>query len=55
MTFRWTKYIRKEEREAYEALGWEIRDHLGQPHGEWSYLGVWTGEGEPKMPEKKSE
>ena len=52
MTISWTKYVPKEQKETYEQLGWQVDDKLRQtPHGHWSYIGTWTGEGEPVMPE----
>ena len=52
VTISWTKYIPKEQKEIYEALGWQVADKLREtPHGEWSYIGIWTGEGDPEMPD----
>lgn len=35
----------------YEALGWQFAANLGPPHGCYSALYVWAGEGEPVEPE----
>lgn len=36
----------------YLPLGWVIVKEMPQPHGQWSLLGRWEGEGEPKIPER---
>lgn len=55
MTISWTKYIPKQQKEAYEELGWRVDDKLREsPHGEYSYIGVWQGDGDPVMPDLES-
>jgi len=50
----WTKFIGKHLKEEYERMGWTVSDSLkGTPHGEWSYIGVWKGEGKPPLPESE--
>jgi len=52
----WVKYIARDEKDAYERLGWTIKDSLaGTHHDEYSpYIGTWRGgENEiPPIPEK---
>lgn len=50
----WTKYVLHTQQEAYEKEGWEVAGCLkGTPHGHWSVIMKWVGEGEPKIPELK--
>ncbi|MGE0533170.1 MAG: hypothetical protein AB7P35_17815 [Hyphomonadaceae bacterium] len=47
------RYVRHEDRPAYEVLGWECAGNgqrMGH-HGYWSCLMRWSGEGEPRTPE----
>lgn len=46
------KYVPHSETKAYEALGWRFASTLGSPHGFYSSLYVWGGEGEPKIPNR---
>lgn len=48
------KYVPHSETTAYEALGWRFAGNLGSPHGFYSSLYVWDGDGEPKLPERQS-
>lgn len=45
------KYVPHWQTAQYEELGWQFAANLGPPHGCYSVLYVWAGEGEPKMPE----
>ena len=45
---QWFRYVRHAERAAYEARGWVFAADLGLPHGAYSLLMEWRGEGEPK-------
>ena len=52
---RWVRFILRERREEFEAVGWRIVDALdGTHHGTWSVLGEWEGEGDPPQPKAKS-
>lgn len=51
MTEHVYKYVPHWQASAYEALGWQFSANLGPPHGCYSALYVWAGEGEPVMPE----
>ena len=45
----WLRYVPLAEVGEYLAKGWAISDDLtGCPHGNYSVLCVWKGEGEPK-------
>lgn len=50
MTEQTFKYVPHSQTKEYEALGWEFSANLGPPHGCYSVLYVWAGEGEPVMP-----
>ena len=53
---RWFRYVRYEDIPAFLALGWEWDDKeppLHAPHGCYSVIMTWGGEGEPKEPEGK--
>ena len=53
VTYRFVKYIPKQFKEEYEALGWIVRDALaGTHHGDWSYIGEFFSDRdeEPPMP-----
>lgn len=44
-------FVRHNETESYERLGWKRHDALdGTHHGVWSCLMIWEGEGEPVKP-----
>jgi hypothetical protein len=45
---KWFRYVRHEDRAKFEAKGWAFAAELHSPHGHWSILMVWTGEGEPE-------
>jgi len=47
----WFRYVRHEDRQAYEAAGWAFAADLGPVHGEWSVLMEWIGDGEPNTRE----
>jgi hypothetical protein len=49
----WFKYVRHEDRPAYEAAGWVYDGDLGPTHGQWSVLMKWAGEGEPSLPNQE--
>jgi hypothetical protein len=44
---RWYRYARWEDVASWETKGWKIEAELGVPHGLWSVLMIWTGEGDP--------
>lgn len=45
----WFQYVPHDQVESYLAKGWVIADTmLGTPHGNYSVLMKYTGEGEPK-------
>jgi hypothetical protein len=44
----WFKIVRHAERADYEARGWVFSADLGMPHGAYSVLMQWMGEGVPK-------
>lgn len=46
------KYVPHSETKAYEALGWRFAGDLGSPHGFYSSLYVWEGQGEPQIPKR---
>ncbi len=48
LTYRYVPFHPTAE---YEELGWQFAANLGPPHGCYSALYVWAGEGEPVMPE----
>jgi len=50
----WYKYVIHSMVAAYEAAGWITVSNLGGPHGEYSVLMQWTGDGDPVMPTKKA-
>lgn len=43
----WFKYVRFADVPAHEEKGWVVDCKMLSPHGEWSVLMRWTGEGEP--------
>ena len=45
---QWFRYVRHGERAAYEARGWVFAADLGLPHGAYSLLMEWRGEGGPQ-------
>lgn len=45
------RYVRHEQRAAYEAAGWAFAADLGPTHGAWSVLMRWAGEGPGFLPE----
>lgn len=47
------KYVPHSETKAYEALGWRFASALGSPHGFYSSLYVWEGDGDPKLPRRE--
>ena len=47
--FKWFHYIPIEQRAQWEALGWRVKE-LPDYHGQYSYLGEWTGGGPPVKP-----
>ena len=49
----WYKYVILSMVGEYEAAGWITVSDLGKPHGEYSVLMQWTGDGDPVMPTKK--
>lgn len=54
MSIKWVKYVPRHLKGEYEALGWQVSDSLkGLSHGDYSYIGVWKGEGDPKLPESE--
>jgi hypothetical protein len=44
----WFRYVRHAERADYEARGWVFAADLGLPHGAYSVLMQWAGEGVPR-------
>lgn len=44
---KWFRYVRHDDRAAFEAKGWKFSAYLHAPHGRWSVLMEWGGEGEP--------
>lgn len=49
-TFR---YVRLHDVNAYADLGWKRLPALDKtPHGEWSAMMEWKGEGEERIPER---
>ena len=42
------RYVRYEDIPVYEAKGWVVDATLGLPHGAFSVLMKWMGEGEPE-------
>lgn len=48
------KYVRHGDVKKYEALGWVFHADLGAPHGFYSVLMLWAGEGEPVPNEPKA-
>ena len=46
----WFRYVRHADVPRFIAAGWEHAADLGVPHGEWSVLMRWAGEGEPDGP-----
>ena len=52
----WFKYIPKHEIPEWEACGWTITDALeGLAHGEYSVLGKWLHNSQPKFPSARDE
>jgi len=50
-TITWTKFVLHTEVEAYREAGWITAGDLrGTPHGHWSVIMKWNGEGEPVVP-----
>lgn len=47
MSVQFFKYVRHSDVETYESKGWAFHSDLGAPHGFYSVLMIWTGEGEP--------
>lgn len=47
LTYRYVPHWQTAE---YEELGWQFAANLGPPHGCYSALYVWAGEGEPIFP-----
>ena len=44
----WLRFVTHAEIGSFLAKGWTISDDLsGTPHGAYSVLMIWTGEGEP--------
>lgn len=50
MGYRTHEYIRHDEREAFEALGWTFKLDLGLPQGHDSVLMEWDDDAEPAYP-----
>lgn len=50
----WYKYVIHRMVVEYERLGWRVVSDLDRPHGEYSVLMQWLGEGDPVMPGKKA-
>lgn len=52
MKISWAKYVPIERRADYEKLGWVIDSEALSltPHGQWSLIGIWPGEGYPPLP-----
>lgn len=47
----WTKFVLHSDVDAYKAAGWELGGDLrGTPHGHWSVIMKWAGEGDPIVP-----
>ena len=44
----WFRYVRHAEVAGYEARGWVFAADLGLPHGVYSVLMEWRGEGPPR-------
>lgn len=44
----WLRYVRHSDVADYEARGWVFSADLGLPHGAYSVLMEWAGEGEPE-------
>ena len=44
----WMRYVPIHRRAEFEAAGWTVTDKLKETHhGQFAYLGIWRGEGEP--------
>lgn len=44
---RWYRYARWHDVPKWDGQGWKVEADLGLPHGVYSVLMIWTGEGEP--------
>lgn len=49
------RYVPHWQTTQYEELGWQFAANLGPPHGCYSALYVWAGEGAPVMPAEKDQ
>jgi hypothetical protein len=47
---KYYKYVPHHQQRIWEELGWTFESDLGPPHAAYSSLYVWSGDGEPIIP-----